>query len=220
MTVRPRIGVTVSDRGATLTWLAHWLAVRRAGGRPVRLTAGGRSEVSGLDGLVIGGGDDIGAALYDGEIELDVRIDPDRDRMEQQALDAALHAELPVLGVCRGAQMINIHLGGSLHQDVHAAYAGLPRLRTPLARKQISVAGASRLAGLMGPGRVAVNSLHHQAVKRLGGGLRVSARDAHRVVQAIERPAGGFLIGVQWHPEFLVFRGRHQALYRGLVRAA
>ncbi|MEQ9556943.1 MAG: type 1 glutamine amidotransferase [Rhodospirillales bacterium] len=220
MTVRPRIGVTVSDRGATLTWLAHWLAVRRAGGRPVHLSAGGRTDATGLDGVLIGGGDDIGAEMYGGEVALDVRIDPDRDRMERRALDWALHAEVPVLGVCRGAQMINVHLGGTLHQDVHAAYRELPRLRTPLARKRITLARESRLARLMGGGRVAVNSLHHQAVNRLGRGLRVSARDAHRVVQALEHPAAGFLMGVQWHPEFLVFRRRHQALYRGLVRAA
>ncbi|MEQ9576143.1 MAG: type 1 glutamine amidotransferase [Rhodospirillales bacterium] len=220
MTARPRIGVTVSDRGATLTWLAHWLAVRRAGGRPVRLSAGGRTDTAGLDGVVIGGGYDMGAELYGGEVALDVRFDPDRDRMERRALDWALHAERPVLGVCRGAQMINIHLGGTLHQDVHAAYRELPRLRTPLARKRISLARDSRLARLMGGARVAVNSLHHQAVNRLGRGLRVSARDAHRVVQALEHPSEGFLMGVQWHPEFLVFRRRHQALYRGLVHAA
>ncbi|MBB92872.1 MAG: gamma-glutamyl-gamma-aminobutyrate hydrolase [Magnetovibrio sp.] len=220
MTARPRIGVTVSDRGAKLTWLAHWLAVRRAGGRPVRLSAGGRTDTMGLDGVVIGGGDDIGAEMYGGEVTLDLRIDPDRDRMERRALDWALHADVPVLGVCRGAQMINIHLGGTLHQDMYAAYRGLPRLRTPLARKRITLAPESRLARLMGGGRVAVNSLHHQAVNRLGRGLRVAARDAHRVVQALEDPAAGFLMGVQWHPEFLVFRRRHQALYRGLVRAA
>ncbi|MEP2543949.1 MAG: gamma-glutamyl-gamma-aminobutyrate hydrolase family protein, partial [Alphaproteobacteria bacterium] len=73
MTARPRIGVTVSDRGAKLTWLAHWLAVRRAGGRPVRLSAGGRTDTMGLDGVVIGGGDDIGAEMYGGEVTLDLR---------------------------------------------------------------------------------------------------------------------------------------------------
>lgn len=220
MTAKPRIGVTVSERGARLTWLAHWLAVVRAGGRPVRLTATGRSGIDGLDGLVVGGGDDIGADLYGGEVALDVRIDPARDRMERLALDRALHADLPVLGVCRGAQMINIHFGGTLHQDIYAVYRDLPRLRTPLARKRIAVAPGSGLARLMGQGRLAVNSLHHQAVDRLGRGLRISARDAHRVIQATEHPGARFLIGVQWHPEFLIFRRRHQALYRGLLRAA
>ncbi|MEQ8227830.1 MAG: type 1 glutamine amidotransferase [Rhodospirillales bacterium] len=220
MTGRPKIGVTVSNRGATLTWLAHWLAVWRAGGQAVRLSVNGKTNTDDLDGLVIGGGDDIGADLYGGELALNVRIDAARDRLEQHVLDDALHAELPVLGICRGSQMINIHFGGTLFQDIYDRFQDLPRMRTILARKQISIAPDSRLAGLMGGARVAINSLHHQAVDRLGQGLKVSARDAHNVIQATEHPDVPFLIGVQWHPEFLIFRCRHQNLFRGLVRAA
>ncbi|MEQ8507228.1 MAG: type 1 glutamine amidotransferase [Rhodospirillales bacterium] len=217
---RPKIGVTVSNRGATLTWLAHWLAVWRAGGQAVRLSVNGKTDTDDLDGLVIGGGDDIGADLYGGELALNVRIDAARDRLEQHVLDDALHAELPVLGICRGSQMINIHFGGTLFQDIYDRFQDLPRMRTILARKQISISPDSRLAGLMGGARVAINSLHHQAVDRLGQGLKVSARDAHNVIQATEHPDAPFLIGVQWHPEFLIFRHRHQNLFRGLVRAA
>ena len=220
MTVKPRIGVTVSNRGATMTWLAHWLAVKRAGGKPVRLSVNGKTDVDGLDGLVIGGGDDIGAGLYGGEPVPEVRIDPARDEMERKALDQALHREVPVLGVCRGSQMINVHLGGTLHQDMYSVYEGLPRMRTPLARKHITIRPASQLARVMGAGRIAVNSLHHQSVAKLGQGVRVAARDAHRVVQATEHADARFLIGVQWHPELLPFRRRHQSLYRGLVEAA
>jgi len=220
VSAKPCIGVTVSSRGAAATWFAHWLAVRRAGGLPLRLAADGRTGADGLDGLIIGGGDDIGADLYGGELTLNVRIDTARDRMERRALDTVLGAGLPVLGICRGAQMINIHLGGTLHQDIYETFSNLPRLRTVLAHKNVTVLPDSRLARVMGGGRIAVNSLHHQAVDRLGAGVRVSARDTHGVVQAIEQLGAGFLIGVQWHPEFLIFRGRHQALYRGLVRAA
>ena len=203
-----------------MTWLAHWLAVWRAGGQAVRLSVNGKTDTDDLDGLVIGGGDDIGADLYGGELALNVRIDAARDRLEQHVLDDALHAELPVLGICRGSQMINIHFGGTLFQDIYDRFQDLPRMRTILARKQISITPESRLSGLMGRARVAINSLHHQAVDRLGQGLKVSARDAHNVIQATEHPDAPFLIGVQWHPEFLMFRRRHQNLFRGLVRAA
>ena len=220
MTKRPRIGVTVSNRGAAMSWLANWLAVTRAGGRAVRMSVNGKTDIDGLDGLIIGGGDDIGAGLYGGELSLDLRIDEARDAMEQGALDQALHADLPVMGVCRGSQMINIHLGGTLHQDIYTVYQDLPRMRTVLARKNVSIKEGTRLRRLMGGEQAKVNSLHHQAVDRLGDGLIVAARDGGGVIQATEHPGEDFLIGVQWHPEFLIFHHRHQNLFRGLVAAA
>ncbi|MAO56690.1 MAG: gamma-glutamyl-gamma-aminobutyrate hydrolase [Rhodospirillaceae bacterium] len=220
MRKRPRIGVTVSNRGAAMSWLANWLSVTRAGGKAVRMSVNGKTDIDGLDGLIIGGGDDIGAGLYGGELSLDLRIDEARDAMEQGALDQALHADLPVMGICRGSQMINIHLGGTLHQDIYTVYQDLPRMRTVLARKDVSIKEGTRLARLMGGERAKVNSLHHQAVDRLGDGLIVAARDGGGVIQATERPGDGFLIGVQWHPEFLIFHHRHQNLFRGLVAAA
>ena len=220
MRKRPRIGVTVSNRGAAMSWLANWLSVTRAGGKAVRMSVNGKTDIDGLDGLIIGGGDDIGAGLYGGELSLDLRIDEARDAMEQGALDQALHADLPVMGICRGSQMINIHLGGTLHQDIYTVYQDPPRMRTVLARKDVSIKEGTRLARLMGGERAKVNSLHHQAVDRLGDGLIVAARDGGGVIQATERPGDGFLIGVQWHPEFLIFHHRHQNLFRGLVAAA
>lgn len=220
MRKRPRIGVTVSNRGAAMSWLANWLSVTRAGGKAVRMSVNGKTDTDGLDGLIIGGGDDIGAGLYGGELSLDLRIDEARDAMEQGALDQALHADLPVMGICRGSQMINIHLGGTLHQDIYTVYQDLPRMRTVLARKDVSIKEGTRLARLMGGERAKVNSLHHQAVDRLGDGLIVAARDGGGVIQATERPGDGFLIGVQWHPEFLILHHRHQNLFRGLVAAA
>tara|TARA_B100000965_G_scaffold108413_1_gene89615 strand:+ start:288 stop:968 length:681 start_codon:yes stop_codon:yes gene_type:complete len=220
MRKRPRIGVTVSNRGAAMSWLANWLAVTRAGGRAVRMSVNGKTDIDGLDGLIIGGGDDIGAGLYGGELSLDLRIDEARDAMEQGALDQALHADLPVMGICRGSQMINIHLGGTLHQDIYTVYQDLPRMRTVLARKSVSIKEGTRLRRLMGGEQAKVNSLHHQAVDRLGDGLIVAARDGGGVIQATEHPGEDFLIGVQWHPEFLIFHHRHQNLFRGLIAAA
>jgi len=115
---RPLIGVTTSRRGGWKSYLLHRLALARSGARSVRLLAGRPLPGEPLDGLVIGGGDDIGAELYGGKVLPDVRIDPERDKLELQLLETLLPRGLPILGICRGSQMINVALGGTLHTDI------------------------------------------------------------------------------------------------------
>ena len=217
---RPLIGVTASDRGGRLMWRFNCAAIRRAGGAPVQLTPRNPSPLRPLDGLVIGGGDDVDAGLYGGDLRLTTRIDPGRDALELRYLDLAARERLPVLGICRGAQIINVFRGGSLHGDIYSAYADLPRQRALLPRKQVTITPGTRLHNILGLTRCRVNSLHHQAVDRLGTGLRVAARDDHGIVQGLDAEAGTFLVGVQWHPEFLVHDRHQQRLFRALVQAA
>ncbi len=216
---RPVIGVTTSDYKSRIAWFFDWLAVWRAGGRPVRLSPARSVDPRSLDGLVIGGGDDIEAHLYDGEISLEVRVDPARDRLELGLLESALPDRKPVLGICRGAQMINVSLGGTLHEDIHAAYPEARRMRTVMPRKTVEIEAESRLREILGIARCRVNSLHHQSVDRLGRGLRAVARERSGIVQGIESDDRQFLFGVQWHPEFLVFSWPQQRLFRALVDA-
>lgn len=213
----PLIGITASQRGGL--WMAafNWLAIKRAGGVPIRIRPNNRSDINRVDGLVIGGGDDISATLYGGTLNPTIRIDPDRDDLERYALEWALRQDLPVLGICRGAQMMNVVLGGSLHEDIYSIFPTLPRMRTPLPRKTVSIDPASRLMTLLGTEICRVNALHHQSVDRLGTGMSVVARDDFGIVQAIEAQAPGHWIGVQWHPEFLVADSKQQALFRDLV---
>ncbi len=217
---RPVIGVTTSDHKSRIAWFFDWLAVWRAGGRPMRLTPTRPADPRLLDGLVIGGGDDIEAHLYDGQVSLDVRVDPARDRLELQLLESALPDHKPVLGICRGAQMINVSLGGSLHGDIHAAYPGARRRRTILPRMTVEIEPESRLRGILGLARCRVNSLHHQSVDRLGRGLRAVAHGTAGMVQGVEARDHRFLLGVQWHPEFLVLSRPQQRLFRALVDAS
>jgi putative glutamine amidotransferase len=216
----PLIGVTASVQGGRWMGRANKFALWRAGARSVRIDAEHEFPIDQLDGLVIGGGDDIDATLYGGEVAPAVRIDEERDRLELRILAHAARRDLPVLGICRGSQMINVHRGGSLYTDIYEVFVKAPRLRTVLPRKSVEITEGSRLAALLGQSQVRVNALHHQSVDRLGDGVRVSALDRWGIVQAIEVPQCRFLIGVQWHPEFLVFDGREQNLFRALVDAA
>lgn len=215
----PRIGVT----GPTGWWSPGWwcaaLAVRRAGGRPVRLTPASGPPREPLDAIVIGGGSDISPALYEALEDPDRRLDPARDEFELRMLEAALARDLPVLGICRGAQLLNVALGGNLYQDIRGRRRHPPYRNTLLARRAVAIRRGSRLEGLMGARRICVNSLHRQAVRRLGRGLHVVARDSDRVAQAIERAGPGLVLGVQWHPEYLLYRREQARLFGALVAA-
>lgn len=213
-----KVGVTTSVKGSTMMWLFYWLALRLAGLIPVRITSRNvhRHDLEGFQGFVIGGGDNIGAQIYQGDIALDVKIDPDRDRLELDVLRAVEDRGVPVLGICRGAQMINVHRGGSLHQDVHAAYGDMPRMWTPLPAKRVTIEPGTRLHAIMGLAHLQANSLHRQSIDRLGRDLRVSARDRYGVVQAVECEAADerFLLGVQWHPEFMIYRSAQRRIFK------
>jgi putative glutamine amidotransferase len=198
----------------------HRLALTRAGARSVRLIPGRPLPTEPLQGLIIGGGDDIGAEIYGGKVLPDVRIDPERDKLELGLLKAALPAHLPILGICRGSQMINVALGGTLYTDIYEVYVQAPKMRTVLPRKTISVEPGSRLNGILRCNPCQVNALHHQSVDRLGQGLTVAARDQSGIVQAIESESAPFLLGVQWHPELLVWKKPQQRLFAALTEAA
>jgi putative glutamine amidotransferase len=202
-------------------------AVRRAGAtpRPLALDEATSTALEGVDGLLLTGGDDVDPALY-GEARhpaSDVS-EPDRDAFEIDLVRRALAADLPVLAICRGLQVLNVALGGTLIQDIpsepapllpHDA-AGPP---TTLAHT-VAVAPGSCLAALVGPDDTrAVNSRHHQAVRALGEGLVVTATSPDGVVEAAELPSARFCVGVQWHPENFHGTGEFSGLFEGFVAA-
>ncbi|ETX27289.1 gamma-glutamyl-gamma-aminobutyrate hydrolase family protein [Roseivivax isoporae] len=216
---RPVIGVTVSRRSGWRIFPLMWLAIRLAGGRAVKWRAGGDVDLAAVDGVVIGGGDDIAPTLYGGEIRVGVRLDPDRDALEARVLREAYDRCLPVLGICRGAQMLNVVLGGDLHQEAYKVYPSR-YIRTILPKKRVSVAPDTLLARTTGVPCLDVNALHTQAVRNLGRGLQVAARDEGGMIQAVERVRDPFALGVQWHPEHLFYRRAHRRLFRALIEAA
>lgn len=217
---RPLIAVTGPVQRGWTAWLFSRYALRLAGARTIRVTPDSPEPKVPLDGLLIGGGDDIDPERYGQTPRLAVRINRERDELEWRMLERAAREQLPVLGICRGAQLLNVFHGGDLHQDLYDVFENLVLHRTVLPRKRILVEPDTRLAGIMGRVEVRINSLHHQAVDRLAAGFRVAARDSDGIIQAIEATGEHFMLGVQWHPEYLPQSRAHQRIFAALSWAA
>ncbi len=216
----PLIAVTGGNRSGhaprRLVALALWLA----GARAVSVTPRHPRADLRPDAVVITGGHDVDPVLYAAAPEVHPRYDRDRDRLESVVIDQALALGLPLLGICRGAQLLNVRLGGSLYQELRSRRVRTSNRWTVLPLKTLRVCADSRLAELLGTRQTRINSLHNQGIDRVADGLRVVGRDLDAIVQAIELPTHPFLIGVQWHPEFLLYKPSQLRLFRALVRAA
>ncbi len=195
------------------------LAIWRAGGRAVRITANDIVPADSLDALVIGGGDDISPRLYHHELQVGIRIDPVRDNLEFGYLERATARRIPIMGTCRGAQILNVFRGGSLHPEIKDAYEGVRKRSTVLPRMGVNIVNDSQLYNMLGAGRCYVNALHHQSINRLGEAMTVSARDDDGIVQGVDCQLSELVFGVQWHPEFLVFDRSQQNLFRRVVES-
>lgn len=218
---KPLIGVTGPVGRGRTAWLFTRFALRRTGARAIRISPADRHPPPAeLAGLIIGGGDDIDPHRYGEAPRLEVKLDRKRDALEWRMLEYAQTRALPVLGICRGAQMLNVFHGGSLHQDISAVFENLILRRTVLPRKRIHLKPGSRLQHIMGGHETLVNSLHNQAVNRLAEGFAVAARDSDGIIQAIESTGSRFELGVQWHPEYLPQRRAHRRIFQALVEAA
>jgi gamma-glutamyl-gamma-aminobutyrate hydrolase PuuD len=215
VTSRPRIGITtyleptswgVWHREAAALPRAYLDAVVASGGVPLLLPPVGIPDagvLDVLDGLVVAGGCDVDPASYDAEPHpetTDTR--PDRDAHERVLIDGALDRDLPLLAICRGLQMLNVTLGGTLHQHVpdvvgHDAHRAAPAVFGSI---EVKTEPGTPLAALLGE-RLTVPCYHHQAIDRLGAGLRVTATADDGTVEAVEVAGRRFAAGVQWHPE-------------------
>jgi len=234
----PRIGITGVLRlwdGAERTGVnaAYARSVLAAGGVPLILSpviepSYAARALDGLDGLVLTGGEDIDPALYGADRSPQL-YPPSRERdlFELAVFAAARQRELPILGICRGIQLVNVGLGGTLYQDLPSERPGPvdhnpPADRTARSHAVLLEAG-SRAAAALGTTRLRVNSFHHQAILDLAPALVVSGVTEDGVIEAVESPADApWLLAVQWHPEEMHADGRapERGLFRALVAEA
>ena len=204
-------------------------SVRRAGGEPCVLQLNAAPSLKELDGVLLTGGGDIDPAIYK-EPRHPKTNDPDqaRDSFELELARLALEDGLPILGVCRGLQVMNVAAGGTLIQDIPS------EVNHPLGHQidaplfamahEVWVARGSALAKMMdeeldGGEVLQVNSRHHQAIKDTAPGFEVSATAPDGVIEAIERPTSRFCVAVQWHPENFWRTGEFRALFEEFVKA-
>lgn len=218
--MRPRIGITTGKRKGRAMRLANAFNVLLAGGWPVTIGPGIRETFEGLDGLIIGGGVDIEARLYGIDTSDEWPYDPERDALELAGIDWADSVGAPILGICRGMQLLNVHRGGTLLRDIVAAVPEYRNKRSILPCKTVEIAAATLLSEVAGAEPLMVNALHHQAVDRLGDGFVVGARETVGFIQSVEAVEGPMRLGVQWHPELLPWSHRHRSVFSALVRNA
>ncbi|MEA2405674.1 MAG: putative glutamine amidotransferase [Thermoleophilaceae bacterium] len=243
---RPLIGVTTSEvrtpdhvqpafqsepqRREMALGMKYLIAIESAGGLPVVMPPLPLEDVDQLldrlCGIVLSGGPDIDPGTYGGRYHPELGpTEPELDQFELALIHGAEARDMPVLAICRGAQMLNVAHGGTLYQHLPESPGGDIRHRQgkagdPGAAHDVKIVPNSRLARVIGSETAHVNSFHHQAAEQLGRGLVATAWSADGVVEGIEAPGRTFVVGVQWHAEGLVERPEQAALFEAFVQAA
>lgn len=245
---RPVIGIVMTqlpDEQIQRISCRYLHAVADAGGLPLLMPILSERDIEdslfdAADGILMTGGQDILPASYgcvlspNPDVARTVESTPLRDEVELHLLDAVLERDLPCAGICRGMQMLNVYFGGTLYQDLDREF--LPHdarpLDPPIKHRQpldaggnlvhgVDVKPGTKLAAIFGTGKLAVNSLHHQGVCKLGKGLVASGISDDGLIEGVEYPAASYLVGVQWHPEYFGRTGEAMhGYFTALVGAA
>lgn len=224
-----KIAVSVSEKEkAKGKESPYFRALVASGAKPdevdlVSATDAGRARAKNYDGILFSGGEDVDPALYEEQKKHEsVHVDRRRDDFEFALLDAAIDRRLPILGICRGIQMINVKFGGTLIQDIPSDTELERDHRQPGSRSDLThtvtvTEPESALANVVA-GSCRVNSLHHQAIRRLGHGLKVTAHSEDGLVEAVEAADDyPFLMAVQWHPEELADHPEQRKIFEKFI---
>ncbi|WP_039042122.1 gamma-glutamyl-gamma-aminobutyrate hydrolase family protein [Sporosarcina sp. ZBG7A] len=231
--MKPIIGITsdIDEKGETFLKADYSRAILRAGGLPVVLPAGLEDieEICNrIDGLLLTGGEDVNPIVFGEEPKRELgKIAPERDTMEIAIAKCAIGKNIPVLGICRGHQVLNVALGGTIYQHIYSDLEGPLNQHKQQADRNypthtVVVDEGSRLSTYAGGKEILVNSLHHQAVNAIPKPLVVTGIAKDGIIEALESTEHKFVMSVQWHPEALSNRGDKTSLriFEGFVEAS
>jgi putative glutamine amidotransferase len=231
---KPLIGIgsdvfrSKGERDRAFAFTTYTEAIRRAGGIVVVIPPqpeNAADVVEELDGLLLAGGDDCDPEAYGEERHptVDPVMDPRRQANDLTLARAARQRGIPTLGICLGVQVMNVAAGGSLIQDIDSEietkikHASQPSDRH---RHDVIVEKGTKLSSILGERELSVNSSHHQAIRNVGGGLRVTAHAPDGIIEGLEDPQQPFYVGVQWHPEDMTGESSASSLFGAFVEAA
>lgn len=230
---KPMIGILpLTDMEKDSYWMlpGYMKGIEEAGGIPVMLPLTEDETIlerlaESFDGFLFTGGQDVSPELYGEEVLPECgECSPERDAMERILLEKILMSGKPLLGICRGIQLLNAALGGTLYQDLPAQHPGEinHHMTPPYDRTvhKVTLSPSAPLYEILGAGEIAVNSYHHQAVKELAKALEVSAVSEDGLVEGVYMPDKKFVMAVQWHPEFSYLKDENaRKIFEAFVKA-
>lgn len=221
--IKPRILITHSDHQSLIQLFFIGLAVRLAGGYPAFVSPNKNTNPISFDALILYGGVDVSPKLYGKALKVNYHYDNNRDEMEIHYLGVASKKNMPILGVCRGAQLMNVYHGGTLHADVTKAFEKAKYPSSLLGyiffRKKIKINAGSLLRKIIKRKIVKVNSIHRQSIDKVGDGLMATSFEYNGIIQSIENTYKNFYMGVQFHPEFLIYKSRFREIFNVFVES-
>ena len=218
MAKKPLIGICLPDKGNFFASLFIKLNLIVQGASTVSLRPSKENgDLNKLDGLVLSGGDDIDPTLYGEEKDAhNTPLDKHRDAFELEMIERAYQRRIPIFGICRGAQLINIYFDGTLHPSILEIDGYQNHKNSIFPIKDAIIKKISKLFSIMKKKELPINSIHHQAIDEVGEDLKITA--CHdKIIEAIEKEDYPFLLGVQWHPEYLIYLKEHRLLFEEFV---
>ncbi|RXJ83891.1 gamma-glutamyl-gamma-aminobutyrate hydrolase family protein [Arcobacter sp. CECT 8985] len=216
---KPIIGICLPNSGNKFAEFFIRLSLFLSNAKAVSLRPNDHSSKDKIDGLLLSGGSDINPLLYGGNKEAhNTKLDKKRDAFELEMIKSAVNRKIPIFGICRGAQLLNIFFDGDLFPTVLDIEEYLIHKNSIFPIKDIFIKKRSKLFDIIKKDKIKANSLHNQAINKVGEDLKVTAKH-EGLVQAIEKKNYPFMLAVQWHPEYLFYMKEHRKLFNDFVNA-
>ncbi len=221
MDTKPLIGICLPDNGNFFAYIFIKLNLKIQGASCIRLKPSKNNiDFQKLDGLILSGGNDIDPTLYGAHKDAhNTELDKKRDTFELEMIDKAYKEELPILGICRGAQLINIYFEGNLYAKILDLDEYIIHQNSIFPIKEAKIKKNSSLHKTVKEDKIVINSIHNQAINKVGKDLDVSSTH-ESIIESIEKKDYPFLLALQWHPEYLIYLKEHRKIFEKFVKAA